>query len=266
MKTKSTKKSKIDSFRDTLSTAKSERPLPTGAGIAARLAIHEVRIEKHLTSIDTSFFEIGKELAEIRDENDYGESTFEAYIKNRWNRNRDWGYKMIQGYQVKAGLPENVLPVIQNQKQALALGKAPEKERAAILKEVANDGEVTPKKIAEKIKEKSEPKEAEFRVVVKDANGDEVPEAIEKEFQRAESGSKEQISNAQQIKNFLEHDDTITIEARALRETAKDLLAGLKTHLTKHVLCPKCGGKKCGVCSKRGFVSNHFATKGIGKK
>lgn len=147
-------KGKIETMRETLALAKSERPVPANLGISARLGIHEVAIENHLANIDGSFFEIGKELAQIRDEQDFAEDTFEQYGKNRWNKPRDWCYKMIQGYEVKAGLPANVLNLIQNQGQALALGRAPKEKHEEILKEVSKSGEkVTAKAISEKVEE-----------------------------------------------------------------------------------------------------------------
>ncbi len=268
---KTKKTSKIDAFKNNLALAKADRQIPS-VGVAAGLVIRETRIEKYFKNIEDSFFEIGKELSEIQKEKEYSEKSFEAYIKNRWDKTRSWGYQMIEAYQIKAELPESVQHVVQNQRQALAVGRIPKSERVKVLQAVSGDGESLGKKIQNRITEKAEEisksleSEAEFRVIVKDFNGEEVPEEISEAFQYADQESKEQILNAQQIKNFLERDDAVTIEARGLRETAKDLLAGLKTHLTKHVLCPKCVGKKCAVCSKRGFVSNHFATKGIGKK
>ncbi len=171
--------------------------------------------------------------------------------------------------EVKALLPKKVRTIVQTEGQARALKAAEPEVRAEILKEVASEGEVTAKAITEKIEEKKKkekPEEAEFEEVIKDYNDEAVPKNIVPEFQRVERESKEATQKIQWVKNYLEQDDLTTVEARALRETAKDLLAGLKTHLTKHVLCPKCHGAKCAVCSKRGFVSNHFATKGIGKK
>ncbi len=267
------KSSKIDKFRETLSTKKEDRKIPVG--VPVQLAIHEARIENCIQQDKSIWLEIGKTLLAIQQQKEFPEKTFKAYIQRRWKRTRSWAYQIIEGYETVLALPKNVQPVVQNQKQALAIGKAEPEKRAAILKEAEKQGDTSPKKIfslievgADKIeREKSEPKvEADFRVIVKDANGEDVPEEIEKDFQLAEEESKKQINSAQAIKNFLSTDEALNVEARGLRETAKDLLAGLKTHLSKHVLCPKCKGKKCAICSKRGFVSNHFATKGIGNK
>lgn len=235
---------------------------------ASRLTEREARIEKHLGLMDSFAFEIGKELAGINAEGDYPERSFETYVKRRWNRERNWAYKLIEGFEVRAELPESVSEKIQKTTQALALKAAPKAERAKVISDVAASGPVTAKRISEKIEErkKEQPKDAEFEEITEDANGEAVPKNIASEFQRVERESKDAIQKVQGVKNYLEQDDLTTVEARALREVAKDLLAGLKTHLTKHVLCPKCAGKKCAVCSKRGFVSKHFASKGIGKK
>lgn len=271
MKKSKPKSSKIDKFRETLSTKKEDRKIPVG--IDADLLIDEMQIEKHLANAGTSFFEVDRLLTKICAEKKYTERTFDLYMRSRWGKSAKWAYKIMQdNRRVKTFSQSSVqnkqLSEKLNQNQAAALGKADPEKQAEILKDVAKEGKVTAKKISEKIAEKSESKkvDAEFRHIIKDANGEDVPEEIAKDFQLAEEESKKQINSAQAIKNFLSTDEALNVEARGLRETAKDLLAGLKTHLSKHVLCPKCKGKKCAVCSKRGFVSNHFATKGIGKK
>ncbi len=261
------KPSKINQFNNNLSVAKEEREIPS-VGVPADLALDELHIENCLKRGQVIAEDIGKTLAKIQQEKLFPEKTFELYVKRRWSHNRDWAYKMIQGYKNVLNLIQTSVDIKQlsSESQVSELSKAPKEKQEEILKEVAKEGKITAKKIAEKVKQKAEPKDAEFRVVVKDFNDEEVPEEIADEFQRAEREAKEHINHAQGIKNYLERDDFTTVEARGLRETAKDLLAGLKTHLSKHVLCPVCHGDKCTTCSKRGFVSNHFATKGIGNK
>lgn len=264
------KPSKTEQLNRNLAVAKKDRKVPD-VGTDAELAIDEAFIENRLKIAGAEMSSVYERLKKIKAEKRYKERTFDLYMKNRWGHSASWAYKLLKANLGVENFPQTSvenkrLKERLNQDQAAALGEAEPEKQEEILKEVAKSGKVTAKKIREKVKEKSQPKEAEFRVVVKDFNDEEVPEHISAEFQRAERESKEQLSHIQQVKNFLEHDDLITVELRGLRETAKDLLAGIKTRFTKHVLCPVCKGNKCSVCSKRGFVSSHFANKGIPKK
>lgn len=268
------KPKKVEQLNANLAMAKSERAIPSVNG--STLAFHEQGLRENADSM----FAFAMHLFQIKRKEMWREAGCSSYLnycearvptlfKSPFSTPRL--YQLAEWAEVNEDVstivetPSDVSTPLLNEAQARELSKAPKKKRAKVLAEASKDGKATAKKIAEVI-EKQKPVTAEFREIVKDHNGDEVPEPIAAEFQRAEKESKENVLHAQAIKNYLERDDATTVEARGLRETAKDLLAGLKTHLTKHVLCPKCGGKKCAVCSKRGFVSNYFATKGIGKK
>lgn len=263
MKKKKTS-SKIDAFKNNLAVAKSEREVPS-VGVVARLAIHEAKIERLLTGIDASWVDIGKELYEIQSEGDFAETTFEQYVKNRWSKTRDWAYKMIQGYKVKAELPENVESIIQSQAQALAVKKAPKEKRAAVLKEAKMQGDTSPKKIKEIAEsKKEEPKEAEFRVIVKDANDTEVPEEIAAEFQRSREETKDIRSKLNEVRRWLEDEQVYKAELSRTDaiQSVKDVLSMVAVVSGEYV-CPICKGKRCKVCHKRGFVSRLFYTQKI---
>lgn len=251
--------SKIDAFKNNLAVAKAERDMPS-VGVVARLAIHEAKIERILSSIDASWVEIGKELYEIQAESDFAETTFEAYVKNRWSKSRDWAYKMIDGYKVKAELPANVENLIQTQSQARALKEAPKEKRAEVIKEVVKSGKPTAKKIAEVIEsKKAKPEEAEFRVVIKDFNDEEVPEEIAEEFTRSRDETKDIRSKLNEVRRWLEDEQVFKAELSRTDATqsVKDVIAMVAVCSGDYV-CPICKGKKCKVCSKRGFVSKMF--------
>lgn len=270
------KPAKIEELNKNMALAKNERPIPAVNKGEESLKFHEQGLRDNADSMFAfamHLFQIkSKELWRIPGCNSYKDYCETRVItlfkipfgKSQLYRLAEWAEVNEDVSPIGESASDASTPTV-NEAQARELAKAPKKKRAKVLAEASKDGKATAKKIAEVI-EKQKPVTAEFREIVKDHNGDEVPEPIAAEFQRAEKESKENVLHAQAIKNYLERDDATTVEARGLRETAKDLLAGLKTHLTKHVLCPKCGGKKCAVCSKRGFVSNYFATKGIGKK
>lgn len=146
------KPAKIEELNRNLALSKEDRKIPQ-VGVAARLTGHIEYIRNELSGIDSSLFNVGKRLAIIQEEKDFAEDTIEEFVKNNFGRSRTWIYKMIEGYRVKEGLPENVENFLQNQGQAKALSKAPKEERAKILKEVASEGKVTAKAISEKVEE-----------------------------------------------------------------------------------------------------------------
>jgi hypothetical protein len=233
------KPTKIQQLNDNLAKAKEDRTVtqPT-----ARLFVHEQSITKHLETIDTSFFEIGRELAEIRDENDYAESTFEEYVKRRWNKSRDWGYKMIEGYKVKAELPANVENIIQNQSQALAVSKVPKADRPAVLREASKNGQPTAKRISEVA--------AEFTEVYKDAKGNEIPKSLHTLWAKYNS-------IGQDVKRYINVIRGECVAGSPFGALPKDLdkhLSNLHANATLE-LC-SCMGKGCSKCSNIGIISS----------
>jgi len=249
-----------------------------------------------------TFLDVGAALMRIRDGRQYREEylTFEECCNLKFDITRARGYEMLEAAATVSKLPQNVVNLLQNEGQAAALAKAPKKQRAKIIRDVAASGPVTAKAIADKIKEGEkasespsdkvpesapiddkkchnkqllkrapeggEPVEGDFKEVVKDLNGDIIPDNIVEEYLRAEREGTEHLKEARSILRWLEKDDLTTMRVRGSLEHAKSLVAGIKIHQTKHVLCPKCHGKKCAVCLKCGFMSNDFATHGIGRE
>ena len=261
---------KIEQFRETLAAPKEERIVPNGHP-PKQLFIREQRIEKRLKSIEKPFFEIGKELAEIKKEHEYPESTFELYIQRRWGHTRQWAYRMIQGYEtvmnVTPGLQNSYenkeLTGIETEKQARELAKAPPEKQAEVLEAVAKKGmKKTAKAIKEEVKKQSV--ESEFRVIVKDANDDEVPEKIAEEFSRSRREVKEIRSKLNEVRRWLEDEQQYKAEiARtAAIDSVKDVLSMIAVGAGDYI-CPICKGEKCKVCSKRGFVSKLFYSQKI---
>lgn len=91
----------------------------------------ESRIERNLQG----FYEVGKALAEIRDERlyhiDYGGDfeTFEKYVKSRWGWDRIRAYQLIEAAEVNADVNHG----LHNERQARELSKldTPEERREA---------------------------------------------------------------------------------------------------------------------------------------
>lgn len=79
----------------TLELEKLERPVPA-VGVAYRLAMHEIRLEKHLSRIDSSYFEIGKELMELQKE--LPKSILLAMVKERFDFSPEFTQELIDNY------------------------------------------------------------------------------------------------------------------------------------------------------------------------
>lgn len=271
------KPDKITAMNETLALTKSKRALPELKN-EKRLKDREVRIADMLLVHQNADFAIGEELVAIQAEGDYPDKTFGAYMKRRWERSRDWGYKLIEAFQIKAGLPKNVFDRIQNVHQTKALKAAEPEDRPAIIEAVAASGSVTAAAITEEIDKKKEkaakpkkekPSEAEFKEVVTDANGEEIPESLLPEWKRAASEAKEHMRLITKVKSWIVKgfgDSPDNIFAECDYSMVSDLTLKyrqIKTVLP-FVLCPSCRGKKCKDCKKRGWVSE-FRSKQFGK-
>ena len=241
--------------------------------VTARLSGREQRIEKmlgdregHAIGIKNCDFIIGEELYHIQQEGDFAEKTFELYIKNRWEKTRQWGYNLIDAYKVKDGLPENVNHGLQTERQARALKAAPKEEQTEILSEVMSEGEVTAVAIEKKIEQKKrEPEQAEFETVIKDKLGNEVPKNLHSEWNRATELGKDYLQKVSIIRSAIKEDDEIFVEVRGARDTADSFYSQLK-QIIPYAICPVCSGKKCKTCSNRGFVSKSFYDQSLPNK
>ena len=173
----------FDTPEDRKEAAKALRE--AAGGSPSRLANHIDRINAHLKTIDGSQLEIGKELIEIMEEKDFAEDTVEQFVFNTWGWRRQRAYELAEAYRIKAGLPANVINLLQNPGQAKALKAAPESERAEVLKEVAAGGKVTAKAISEKIESRKAPINAEFEEEIRDERGTLVPPELHTEWRDA---------------------------------------------------------------------------------
>jgi hypothetical protein len=257
---KPNKPSKITTMRETLALAKGERLVPQ-IGVNTDLAIDEQHIENCIKKGEVLAEDVGKTLAKIQAEKKYPERTFELYMKRRWGKSGRWGYLMIKGYENAKNFSQTSVDIKQlsSQSQVSELAKAAPEKQAEILDEVSKEGKVTAKKIAEKIKEKAAPVTADFRVIVRDANDEEVPEEIVKEFQRSRDEVKHVRSLLNEVRRWLEDEQPYKVELsqRSTIESLKDVLASVNVVAGAYI-CVKCKGKKCAVCHKRGFVSEAF--------
>lgn len=266
---------KNETFHANLALAKEDRPLPAVGGV-----IHDKKqYKKDKETIRkgiASFVETGTALARVRDSRSFEldeYQSFEEFCEREYGFSPQYGNRLIAASDDFKALSPESQKLLVSETHVTALAKTEPEQRDEIVAEVAAEAKesgkkVTAKAIEKKIEEKkkkTEPEPAEFRELIKDAAGNEVPENRVEKFKLAEKMGKENRQKAKEILNALESDDVLVVEARGLAEVAKDLHAGLGQNLTRHVMCPKCEWKGCSVCHKRGFVSKYFADKGIGK-
>lgn len=245
----------FDSPKDKKAAALALREATGGVSPSIRLSSHVETINEHLKIIGGSQFEIGKELIAIMQERDFAEDTIEEFVKNTWGWTRQRAYELADAYRVQAGLPENVINLLQNTGQAKALKAAPESKRAEVLSEVAASGSVTAKKISEKIAEKEKAVDGEFEEVKKpaeeilDDNGILVPEHLHAAW-RDERATEQDLRMHALV--LLERWPAKMYGE--LSENQKKVLKSLLGALAIAV-CPACKGEKCKECHKRGIVS-----------
>lgn len=98
-----------------------------------------------------SFQEVGNALLEISDSLLYREthSTFEEFVEDRYQTAVQRAYQLCEAAEVCNSLPKKCLPMVDNERQARALAKAPAADRPKVLKSVSRKGPVTAKAIKE---------------------------------------------------------------------------------------------------------------------
>ena len=145
-----------------------------------------------------------------------------------------------------------------------ALSDVPKALQTEILNELKDEGEkVTAKKVKEKIKEKTpEPVAAEFKEVIQDANGVEIPENLIPTFKamnaEAEFWEEQLTPLIKKLKKELDAFNPIYNKIDKGELTSlKRMRAGFVSHLGTPVICPKCNGagKRCVKCTGMGLVS-----------
>jgi len=206
----------------------------------------------------SSFVATGTALARIRDTRSFvteGYDNFESFCEIEFDFTPQYGNRLIVASTEFKKLPEKTQEHITTETQMKALAKAPEEKREEIISKVASEGAVTEKAITKKIKEKKEKAApAEFDEVILDALDFEVPKPIVSEWKRAKALAKHLRKLASEIHVALKQDDPILAEVKALHEDAKALHHSIED-IDPYVRCPKCEGKGCAVCSKRGWIS-----------
>jgi hypothetical protein len=87
-------------------TSQSELLIPLSAGEQAELRAAEKRIDALVDEIRPRQIEVARELRRIRDQKLYREThkRLQDYVNDRFERTRDWGYKLIRDLEVAEAL------------------------------------------------------------------------------------------------------------------------------------------------------------------
>lgn len=191
--------------------------------------------------------------------------TWESYLKERFQTSKMQLSRMretlnqFRGLNPKAqkqlsqGSNKNVTGPKANAPVVAALAKVPEAEQAKVLAEASKDGNPT----AKKIEAAAKAEDADFEEVLKDKVGNDVPKKLISEWKRATEVGKDHLKKISEVRVSLKKEDAIFVEAKGAVEEADTLYGAIKK-IIPHAVCPYCKGSGCKVCSKRGFVSEHF--------
>lgn len=262
------KPSKIVELNANLAVSKPTRTIPSMEDESI-LKQQEERIEKNLKIGKSLDQDNGEVLLAIRQRGKFPDKTFEAYVKRRWQRNRDWAYKSIDEFKIVSELPGNVLNLIQNQNQVLALKEASPEDRAGIIESVAASGKVTGDAITkaiEKKKRESKPKaekssDAEYDRL--DKTGFAIPRHLLESWDRATVAGKKIYDLFASIVKMMK--DNVGSDPSWCELTNNDnarirSLANDSKRVTPHSICSTCEGVEakfadCDHCKGRGFFS-----------
>jgi hypothetical protein len=127
-----------------------------------------VDLERVISDGMRSFVDVGRALSRIRDEKLYQatHATFEAYCRERWEFTRSYAHRLIGAAGVVANW-QHELPPPANEAQARELAKLPAEQQAeawAEVIEVAADGKVTAKLVANVVAKRRPPDDRAARV------------------------------------------------------------------------------------------------------
>jgi hypothetical protein len=237
-------------------------------------------------------FDTGAALAEIRDKKLYRDEydTFEQFCQQTYKIGRAHAYRMIEAAKIenepeisRKSLSESKIlsPIgdkITNEAQARELSKVPERIRPVVLAQAASSGAVTAASIATAAKKiidveeiKTSNKQVEEQL---DKTGWPIPQKIQAEWDAAAETARVQMNLVSKMKSAFEDAqerktpmfNEVVISAAV--GACKSLYGDWKIVLP-FAVCPVCQGKapdKCGMCKRRGYVSEFFWNRCVAKE
>jgi hypothetical protein len=141
----------------------------------------------------------------------------------------------------------------------------PKNDQAKVLGEVSenNEGKITVKAIKEVLENRKEeepetPKKKSELVVPEVVSLDrfkvEIPKSIQAAWNEAEETGKLHMKMISEIRSDWKKEEAMFVECKGAIDELDTAYSFAKL-IQPFAVCPKCAGKKCAVCSKRGYVS-----------
>jgi len=211
-------------------------------------------LERTIQSTSGAFVACGNALREIRDSKLYlsNHKSFEDYCRKRWGWGRSRAYDLIEAASIKVS---PVGDTISNFKQARAIARVPEPQRAAVIERASNDGKLTVRKIEQAARE------PDF-VVQLDEIGRVIPEYLIASWQLADSEAKELLSKmrevTREIKSLIADNEPRVRTAGLTNVDIADFekCVGHLQSLVPYTVCPTCQGRTgCNRCRKAGWIN-----------
>jgi hypothetical protein len=138
-----------------------------GSWLSTEEEIELAKCEETIEQFRNSGLEAGRALITIFDQRLYRKThdTFEKYLKDRWDWDRSYGWRLIRAAKMIGMLPTGDKPETERQVRPLGLIKDPEKQReiwAGVVEQSEKTGEkITAKKVEQAVREYLKPTKAE---------------------------------------------------------------------------------------------------------
>jgi hypothetical protein len=166
-------------------------------------------------------------------------------------------YQLLDFHKIRESLPASTHPGLSNEKQARALKRVPEKDRAKVLKAAEKLGKITPRTITEAAKV------IEVELIEVDHEGHQIPKSSMKTWNRRNEVD-ELLRHIANVRAWSEKVQKSTDKLYAVKEfSAQEIFAQsgniyrmLKV-LVPWSICPTCKGvtpSTCGDCNGRGMI------------
>ena len=229
------------------------------------------KLEKVIESGVESFLATGSALKEIRDDRLYREGfkTFDAYVKARWEFQKDYANKLIGSSETKQKMNTMVsvsdADKIQNERQLRELKSVPDESLAEVIAkaaEIAGDGALTAKVLKEAREQVLEPEKLEEPTAEEPACEDVEPEPEPEPVGPLDCVGwfKHQIGLVNELVRNM--DTVVEVPGNELLMSRRlsirreiEHIKGSFRAVMPHSMCPRCQGKCCAQCGNHGWVN-----------
>ncbi len=225
-------------------------------------------LEKVIERGVESFLATGSALKEIRDQRLYreGHKTFEAYVKARWEFQKDYANKLIGSSEMKQKMNTMVsvsdADKIQNERQLRELKSVPDESLAEVIAkaaEIAGDAPLTAKVLKEAREQVLEPTEPTAEEpACEDVEPEPEPEPVGP--LQCVGWFKHQIGLVNELVRNM--DTVVEVPGNELLMSRRlsirreiEHIKGSFRAVMPHAICPRCHGKCCAQCGNHGWVN-----------